>query len=91
MPKIINQRQDESLLERQIETFYQVNGFISSIDNLEELLNLVMRESESAVDAEASCIALFDPADGQLHIEFASGEADEQVRHLSMPLGCGYF
>ncbi|PKB79174.1 MAG: hypothetical protein BZY88_14675 [SAR202 cluster bacterium Io17-Chloro-G9] len=76
-------------MERQIQTFYQVNGFISSIDNLEELLNLVMRESEAAVDAEASCIALFDPADGQLHIEFASGEADAQVRHLSMPLGQG--
>ena len=48
-----------------------------------------MRESETAVAAEASCIALYEPLDNLLHIEFASGEADEGVRHLTLPMGQG--
>ena len=78
-----------ALLSRQIDTFYQVNRFISSIDNLDEVLELVMRESEAAVAAEASCIALYDPSDNLLHIEFASGEADQEVRHLTLAKGQG--
>ena len=35
------QRETE-ILRMQVDTFYRVNRFISSIDNLEELLNLIM-------------------------------------------------
>ena len=52
------QRETE-VLRLQVETFYQVNRFISSIDNLEDLLTLIMQEAEAAVEAEASCIALY--------------------------------
>ena len=51
------QRETE-VLRLQVDTFYQVNRFISSIDNLEDLLTLIMQEAEAAVAAEASCIAL---------------------------------
>jgi signal transduction histidine kinase len=73
----------------QVHTFYQVNRFISSIDNLEELLNLIMQEAEAAVEAEASCIALYDPDDNRLHIKFASGEESDSVRHLSQAIEQG--
>ena len=33
---------ETELLRLQVDTFYQVNRFISSIDNLEALLNLIM-------------------------------------------------
>ena len=82
------QRETE-ILRMQVETFYQVNKFISSIDNLEELLNLIMQEAEAAVEAEASCIALYDPADNRLHMKFATGEKSEAVRHLSQPIEQG--
>ena len=45
-----SQRETE-LLRLQIDTFYQVNRFIRSIDNLEELINLIMQEAEAAVEA----------------------------------------
>ena len=48
-----------------------------------------MREAETAVGAEASCIALYEPTDDLLHIEFASGAADEEVRHLTLSMGQG--
>ena len=82
------QRETE-VLRLQVETFYQVNRFISSIDNLEDLLTLIMQESEAAVEAEASCIALYDQEDNRLHIKFASGEESESVRHLSQAIEQG--
>ena len=82
------QRETE-LLRMQVDTFYHVNKFISSIDNLEELLNLIMQEAEAAVGAEASCIALYDKEDNRLHIKFASGEESEGIRHLSQAIEQG--
>ncbi len=49
------QRETE-VLRLQVDTFYHVNRFISSIDNLEDLLTLIMQEAEAAVEAEASCM-----------------------------------
>ena len=83
------ENRETALLNLQIQTFYRVNRFISSIYNLEELLDLIMRESEAAVEAEASSIALYDALDNMLHIEFASGEADEGVKHLTLAMGQG--
>ena len=79
----------ETLLDQQIQTFYQVNRFISSIHDMDQLLILIMQESETAVDAEASCIALHDPAHGQLHIEHAIGDASEEVRRITLEMGQG--
>ena len=79
----------EALLDLQIQTFYQVNRFISSIQNMDQLLILIMQESESAVNAEASCIALHDPKHGRLHIEYAIGDASEEVRRVTLDMGQG--
>ena len=80
---------EATLLARQIETFYQVNQFISSVFNENELLDLIMHESETAVGAERSCIALYDPSDDRLHIKFATGEESEGVRGVSLAMGQG--
>ena len=82
------QRETE-LLRLQVDTFYQVNRFISSIDNLEELLNLIMQEAEASVEAEANCIALYDPEDNRLHSKFASGEESDSIKHLSQAVEQG--
>ena len=58
-----------ALLKLQVQTFYQVNRFVGSIYNPEQLLDLIMREAEAAVGAEASCIAIFQEADQRLHID----------------------
>jgi signal transduction histidine kinase len=56
---------------------------------MDQLLILIMQESETAVDAEASCIALHDPDQGQLHIEYAIGDASEEVRRITLEMGQG--
>ncbi len=65
-----------ALLRLHVQTFHQVNKFVASIYDSEKFLDLIMREAEAAVGAEASCIAIFKPSDRRLHIEFASGGAD---------------
>ena len=89
MARSSDENREVAFLNLQVNTLYQVNQFISSIHNLDQLLDLIMRESETAVAAEASCIALYEPSDDLLHIEFASGEADEGVRHLTLAMGQG--
>ncbi len=83
-------QRETRLLSRQIETLYRVNRYMSSIHDLDELFNLIQWEAEAAVDAEASCIALFNPSDTNIRIEFASGEKGRQVRDISQPLGLGF-
>ncbi len=78
-----------ALLKLQVQTFYQVNHFVGSIYNPEQLLDLIMREAEAAVGAEASCIAIYQQADQRLHIEFASGDADVGVKHMVLEMGQG--
>ncbi|NQW24220.1 MAG: GAF domain-containing protein [SAR202 cluster bacterium] len=89
MENNVGKGENETLLDGQLQTFYQVNRFISSIRNIDELLGLIMQESESAVSAEASCIALYHPEDTKLHIEFANGEAGQDVQSLTLDLGQG--
>ena len=77
------------MLDQQIQTFYQVNRFISSIRDMDQLPILIMQESETAVNAEASCITLHDPAEGQLHIECEIGDASEEGRRITLAMGQG--
>ena len=89
MARGIEEIRENELLKRQVQTFHRVSQFVSSIYRLDQLLDLIMREAEAAVDAEASCIALYNESDHKLHIEFASGEADERVKDLDFELGQG--
>ncbi len=79
----------EALLGLQIQTFYQVNRFVSSIHDMNQLLILIMQESETAVDAEASCITPHDQEEGQLRIEYAISDASEEVRRVTLTMGRG--
>lgn len=82
-------RREVSVLKQQLQTFYQVNNFISSVHNINQLLDLIMQEAEAAVGAEASCIGLLEPSGEHIKIAYASGEKKAQVQQLTMPMGHG--
>ena len=84
MVQSVDQNQYETTMGQHIRTFSEVNRIISSVHDMSELLGLIMHESESAVNAQASCIALYRPEDGLLHIDFAHGDSDEAVRHATL-------
>ena len=83
----MEQGRDETTMQRHIRTFSEVNRIISSVHDMSELLGLIMHESEAAVNAQASCIALYRPEDGLLHIDFAHGDSDEAVHHTTLTVG----
>lgn len=89
MVKSMEQGRDETTMQRHIRTFSEVNRIISSVHDMSELLGLIMHESEAAVNAQASCIALYRPEDGLLHIDFAHGDSDEAVHHATLTVGEG--
>lgn len=82
-------RQQDEVLNRKIETLYLVSSFVSSIYDTEKLLANIMEVAKEAVDAEASSLALYDPSDNLLHIEFASGDKDAELRNMTLEMGQG--
>ena len=82
-------REKNLLPGRRVDALYRLDKFISSIYSIDKLLDLIMQEAESGVGAEASSIALYDSTDNLLHIEFASGEKKDEVRHLCFSIGQG--
>jgi len=82
-------REMNFLAGRRVESLYRLDKFISSIYNIDELLALIMKEAETSVGAEASSIALYDPTDNLIHLEFTSGEKEDEVRHLCLSMGQG--
>ncbi len=55
MVAYISVERESGLLQR-LETFYRVNNFVSSIDNLDELLDLIMREAEGATQPKPAVL-----------------------------------
>ena len=85
----INLAEQEDVLKRKIETLYMVNSFVSSVYDTEKLLDNIMEVAKEAVDAEASSLALYDPSDNLLHIEFASGDKNAELRNMTLEMGQG--
>lgn len=79
----------EAILIRQIGTLQIVNRFIGSIYDSERLLHTIMEVAKEAVDAEACSIALYNATDGLLHIEFASGEKNSELRNMTLEISQG--
>ncbi len=73
-----------AFVARQLATLFQVNRFMTSIDDLDELLRLVMREASRSVGAEASSIALYDPVRDDLFFRVALGAKGAQVQQVRL-------
>jgi len=74
---------------KEISSIYRINKFLSSIGNLEHLLNLIMEEATKAVKAEVSSIALYDKLKKDLYFTVALGKQGMQVKQFRIKLGEG--
>jgi len=82
----------EKLQEKiaRLESLIEVTAIISSVLDLEQLLNLVMDKAQSVMHAEASSILLLNETSGILECEIALGEVREQVKEkMKLELGQG--
>ena len=71
------------------ETLQRVTSFISQISNLHKLLNLIMEESKSILNAEASSLLLYNKNEKVLYFEVATGEKGSKVKKIKLKLGQG--
>ena len=77
-------RANPAFLAKQLETLFQVNKFMASISDLDELLQLVMHEASRSVGAEASSIALYDPVRDDLFFRVALGTKGAEVKQVRL-------
>ncbi len=74
---------------RKFEVLQRISVFISSIDSLQKLLTLIMEESKSILNAEASSLLLYDREEKVLFFKVATGEKGSKVKTIKLKLGQG--
>lgn len=77
---------DHPTLLRLAKSFARVVEIIGSVYDLRHLLELIMRESERAVDAETSSLLLYDTDSNDLAFEIALGPKGDEIRKIRLPL-----
>ena len=71
----------------------RLDDFMGSIDDLPRLLDLIVSEAETLLDAEGASLLLYDPQGGDLFFEVVRGAASANVRGRRVPSGegiCGW-
>ena len=81
---------DEKIaLKKRITALEQVAHFVDSVRNLRQLLSEIMRVSAELLNAEASSLMLYEPADRELYFEVALGKKSGKVRRKRIKLNQG--
>ena len=74
---------------RRLEALTQAGEVVNSTLDLKKLLRLVMELAETTLNAEASSILLIDQETQELVFEVATGEAEDKVKEIRVPMGQG--
>ena len=67
----------------------QVAAAISSVMEVQPLLEMIMEKSKQVMDAEASSLMLLDEEKGDLVFQVATGEKGQALREIRIPMGVG--
>ncbi|MBN1351731.1 SpoIIE family protein phosphatase [candidate division KSB1 bacterium] len=74
----------------QLQSLIEVTSIISSVLDLDRLMQLVMEKAQSVMHAEASSVLLLNEKENRLECEIALGEVGEQVkRKVQLEIGQG--
>ena len=79
----------EQHLVNRLTLLLEINASINSTTELSELLQKIINVAAIVVAAEASSLALVDPAANELVFQFAHGSAEDKVRSIRVPIGEG--
>ncbi len=77
---------DRDSLLRLVRAVVRVGGILDSVYNPSQVLELIMLESERAVNAEASSLLLYDQETHELTFEVAHGGRDEAVKRIRLAI-----
>ncbi|MBN2460473.1 MAG: GAF domain-containing protein [Candidatus Cloacimonetes bacterium] len=79
--------------EDKLEKIVNLNSRMSLTNNLEELLRIILNESEKLFEVEGTSILLEDKMTGKLYFHIATGEKKDFLKTITMEPGegvCGY-
>ena len=74
---------------KRLETLVDTSMIFSSILDLDELLNTVLRKAEEVMQAEASSVFLIDEKTNELYFITARGEKGKEAKEIRVPMGKG--
>jgi HD-GYP domain-containing protein (c-di-GMP phosphodiesterase class II) len=74
---------------KKLSSLLQLSSLINSTLNLELLLKRIMESASAILGAEASSILLIDPKTGDLVFDIATGEKQDQIKQIRVPMGQG--
>jgi Nif-specific regulatory protein len=72
-----------------IDRFKEISTWVSSVQDLDQLLELIIETATRMMDAKASSLLLLDPKTNKLHFKVATGEKGTDVKQFEIDLGQG--
>jgi Nif-specific regulatory protein len=77
------------VLDSPIDRLHQISTWISSVQDLDQLLELIIETATKMMQAKASSLLLLDEKAKKLYFKVATGEKKEEIRQFEINLGQG--
>jgi Nif-specific regulatory protein len=81
--------ENQSELDDSIDRFKEISTWVSSVHNLDKLLELIVETATHMMNAKASSLLLLDEKTKRLYFKVATGEKKEDVKKFEIELGQG--
>jgi Nif-specific regulatory protein len=81
--------ENQSELNDSIDRFKEISTWVSSVHDLDQLLELIVETATHMMDAKASSLLLLDEKTKRLYFKVATGEKKEDVKKFEIELGQG--
>ena len=72
-----------------IDRMKEISTWVSSVQDLDQLLELIIETATRMMDAKASSLLLLDPKTQRLYFKVATGEKKDDVKQFEIDLGQG--
>ncbi len=76
-------------IDTSIERLREISSWISSVHDLDQLLELIIESASKMMRAKASSLLLLDEKTGRLHFKVATGEKKQEIKTYEVELGKG--
>ncbi|HSO18403.1 MAG TPA: sigma 54-interacting transcriptional regulator, partial [Desulfosarcina sp.] len=72
-----------------IDQLKAISSWVSSVQDLDKLLQLIIESATGVVQAEAASLLLLDPTSDSLYFKVATGDKSEEVKDFKVKIGQG--
>lgn len=80
----------QGISDNKLTSLIEIIKEINSTHDLQETLNLIMKEAKNIMRAEAGSLMLIDQETGELYFNVASGGAEDVLKQIRIPSGKGF-